>query len=127
MPSTIMKVLIVDASKENILALTPLIAGRHYAISWAGSAKEALRLLHTDDFALVLLDVRTPESDGFKTAAEIRSSKKGAEIPIIFLTSGDCEKRGIRQGYRLGAADFIQKPFDAEVLKAKLDIFAHLH
>ena len=127
MPSHKMKVLVVDDSEENILALNSAISGPHYMITSARSGKEALRLLLKEEFAVILLDVRMPEMDGFETAALIREADRTADIPIIFLTAYDTDNEEIRKGYNLGGVDFIQKPFNMEVIRAKVEVFADLH
>jgi len=122
-----LKVLVVDDSEENILAITSAISDHNYSISTARSGKDALRLLLSEDFAVILLDVRMPVIDGFETAAMIREMERTADIPIIFLTAYDTNNEEIRKGYSLGGVDFIQKPFNMEILKAKVEVFADLH
>jgi signal transduction histidine kinase len=93
----------------------------------AGSGREALRELLRDDFALVILDVRMPELDGFETAALMRKRERNATTPIIFLTALHIDPEQAALGYAAGAVDYICKPFDSDFLLAKVQVFADLY
>src|SRR5947209_7219864 len=80
------KLLLVDDSPENLLALEAVLEGLGQDLVKASSGFEALRYLLEDDFAAILLDVKMPEMDGFETAALIRSRKRSQHTPILFLT-----------------------------------------
>src|SRR6185369_8602565 len=79
------------------------------------------------EFAIVLLDVRMPEMDGFETAELIRKLKRTRRIPIIFLTAAYEDMRSMFRGYEVGAVDYIVKPVDAEILKSKVAVFVDLY
>jgi signal transduction histidine kinase len=79
------------------------------------------------DFAVVLLDVRMPGLSGYETATLIRQRKRSRSVPIIFLTAYDKEQAHVFQGYEAGAVDFLFKPVDPLILKAKVAVFAELY
>src|SRR5205085_6435643 len=93
----------------------------------ANSGREALKLLLDHDFALILMDVHMPNLDGFETAALIRQREKLQNVPIIFLTAMNKSEGQVFRGYSLGAVDYIFKPFEPEILKAKVAVFIELY
>src|SRR4051812_16883305 len=68
-----------------------------------------------------------PDMDGYDTAAHIKSRPRTQDIPIIFLTAIDREAHQSYRGYAVGAVDFLAKPFDPWVLRAKVEVFVELH
>src|SRR4029077_13237016 len=78
-------------------------------------------------FALILLDVRMPEMDGFETAALIRRLKRSRHTPILFLTAAGEQAAWPQRGYGVGGVDYIVKPVDPEVLKSKVSVFVDLY
>lgn len=125
-PSPI-NVLVVDDHAENRLALRAILSSPEYRIFEAGSEKEALRHLLTEDFAVILLDVVMPGVDGFELAGLIKQRERSAAIPIIFLTAQAIDASLIRQAYQVGAADYLIKPLLPEVVRAKVAVFAELY
>src|SRR6202451_3336850 len=119
------KILLVDDTPENLVSLEAALAGLQEELVLAHSGKEALRHLLNDDFAAILLDVRTPDMDGFETAELIRSRPRSRQIPILFLTGYRNEEHLFR-GYDLGAVDFLFKPIVPEVLRSKVAVFVEL-
>lgn len=93
----------------------------------ARSGHEALKYLLDHEPAIILMDVQMPELDGFETAAIIKKSERTREIPIIFITAINKDDSFVHKGYDFGAVDYIYKPFDAHILKAKVGIFADLY
>jgi signal transduction histidine kinase len=93
----------------------------------AASGEEAFRCLLRQDFAVVLLDVRMPGLSGYETAALIRRRERSRSVPIIFLTAFDKEQVHVFQGYEAGAVDYLFKPVDSLILKAKIAVFAELY
>jgi CheY-like chemotaxis protein len=93
----------------------------------ASSGEEALKALLTDDFAVILLDVQMPGMDGFETAAHIKRRERTRDIPIIFLTAINHGPHHTFRGYAAGAVDYISKPFDPWVLRAKVSVFVDLY
>lgn len=120
-------ILIVDDRRENLLALEEILLPLGHRVVRAQSGDEALKRLLTDDFAVILLDVRMPDLDGLETATHIKRREKSRHIPIIFLTAASEEPREILRGYSAGAVDYLSKPFDPWVLRAKVAVFVDLH
>ncbi|MEU0953290.1 response regulator [Streptomyces niveus] len=120
-------ILLVDDMEENLLALEAVLASLNVPLVRARSGEEAIRALRRERFALVLLDVRMPGMDGFDTAAGIKRLDQAKDVPIIFLTGSDPDSGFTFRGYSTGAADFIPKPFDPWVLRAKASVFLELH
>ena len=120
-----MKILLVDDTPENLVSLEAALDGLDEELILARSGKEALRYLLDHDFAVILLDVRMPEMDGFETAELIRSRPRSRQVPILFLTGYRNEEHLFR-GYDLGAVDFLFKPIVPEVLRSKVSVFVEL-
>ncbi len=123
-PATI---LLVDDREENLLALEAILSSLGHILVRARSGAEALKHLLTADVSLILLDVQMPEMDGYETAAHIQSRPRTRNIPIIFLTAIDHEAHQAYRGYAAGAVDFLAKPFDPWMLRAKVQVFLKLY
>jgi CheY-like chemotaxis protein len=119
-------VLVVDDSAEKRLALGAILEELDQNVVEARSGREALRELLKQDFAVVLLDVNMPGMDGFETAALIRQRQNSEHTPIIFITAYSDDTHA-RQGYSLGAVDYIITPVIPEVLKSKVAFFVDLY
>jgi len=119
-------ILLVDDTPANLVALETILAALGQRLVTARSGREALRRLLKEDFALILLDVRMKDMDGFETARLIRARPHTEHVPIIFVTAFDRAETDIKSGYELGAADFIFKPFQAHALRAKVGVFVDL-
>lgn len=121
-----MKILLVDDTPENLLSLEAALESLGEELVMARSGKEALRHVLKEEFAVILLDVRMPEMDGFETAELIRSRPRSRQVPILFLTGYRNEEQLFR-GYDLGAVDFLFKPIVPEVLRSKVAVFTELY
>jgi len=121
------KVLIVDDVPANLVALGAILKPLRVELVEARSGAEAVSKVARDSFAVALLDVQMPGMDGFETAARIRVTPGGRGLPIIFLTAIHRDELYTRKGYESGAADYITKPFDAGVLRARVKAFADLY
>ena len=119
-------VLVVDDSADKRLAIGAILEELGQNVVEARSGREALRELLRQDFAVVLLDVNMPGMDGFETAAMIRQRKNSEHTPIIFITAYSDDTHA-RQGYSLGAVDYIITPVIPEVLKSKVAFFVDLY
>jgi signal transduction histidine kinase/CheY-like chemotaxis protein len=119
-------ILLVDDQPQNLVALESALTPLQQTLIKAHSSTEALRYVLEHDFAVILLDVRMPETDGFETARLIRAHKRFKHIPIIFLTAVGVNEGEMIQGYSLGAVDYLFKPFIPEVLQAKVAVFVEL-
>ena len=121
------KVLIVDDDPASVQALSALLEDLGPTIITATSGMEALRKVLEHEFALILLDVRMPELDGFETASLIRSRKRSYRTPIVFLTGKSAEDTYVFKGYEVGAVDYMVKPVVPEILRSKVMIFVDLY
>ncbi len=123
------RVLLVDDQLANLVALEAVLAPLGHDLVSVRSGAEALAQLEGGDFAVVLLDVQMPTMDGFQTALAMRRllHQTAHRTPIIFLTAIDADPGRIASAYDHGAVDFIQKPFDPQVLRAKVGVFVELY
>ncbi|MFG3437927.1 two-component system response regulator [Nonomuraea sp. NPDC047897] len=121
------KILLVDDREENLIALEAILSSLDLVPVRARSGEEALKALLNTEFALILLDVRMPGMDGFETAAHIKRRERTRNIPIIFLTVVDSAPDYAFRSYAAGAVDYLTKPFDPWVLRAKVSVFAELY
>jgi CheY-like chemotaxis protein len=120
------KVLLVDDRTDNLLALEAILQALDHELVRAQSGEIALKRLLTDTFAVVLLDVQMPGMDGFETAEHIKRRERTRDTPIIFMTAGTGEAQQTMRGYATGAVDYLAKPFDPWVLRAKVAFFVDL-
>ena len=121
------KILLVDDRAENIVALEAILSSLNQILVPARSGDAALKALLSDEFAVILLDVLMPGMDGFETAAHIKRRQRTRDIPIIFLTARNPEPDYAFRSYSAGAVDYIAKPFDPWVLRAKVSVFVDLY
>ncbi|MGP4010240.1 response regulator [Streptomyces sp. 4N124] len=120
-------ILLVDDMEDNLIALEAVLGSLNEPLVRARSGEEAMKALLRQQFALVLLDVRMPGMDGFETAANIKRLDQTKDVPIIFLTGAEDDSGYAFRGYATGAADYLTKPFDPWVLRAKVSVFLDLH
>ena len=120
------KVLLVDDRRDNLIALEAILQGLPVQPVAVDSGEAALKQLLLDDFALILLDAQMPEMDGFETANHIKQRERTRHVPIIFLTAADWDAQLALRGYAVGAIDWLTKPFDPWVLRAKVSVFVEL-
>jgi CheY-like chemotaxis protein len=121
------KILLVDDREENLVALEAILSSLDQELVRARSGEEALKALLTDEYAVILLDIVMPGMDGFETAQDIKRRRKTRDVPIIFLTAVNSDPDYAFRGYAAGAVDFIAKPFDPWVLRAKVSVFVELY
>lgn len=119
-------VLIVDDQPRNLEALEASLKIENVEFIKALSGQEALDLALKFDVSLVLLDVMMPEMDGYEVAQTLKSIPKYRNIPIIFLTAINFEDESIRRGYDSGAADYLFKPINYEIVTHKVSVFLEL-
>jgi signal transduction histidine kinase len=125
--SETVNILIVDDSPQNLEAMEALLQRPDRLVIKAGSGQEALRWLLRQEVAVILLDIRMAEMDGYETAALIRKREKTRHLPIIFLTAFNKEAADVMKGYSFGAVDYIFKPIVPAILCAKVDVFVELY
>ncbi len=119
-------ILLVDDQPANLLALEAMLQSLGQNIVTASSGREALRSLLTQDFAVILLDVKMPDMDGFETAEMIRTRERSRHTPIIFLTAADQTQTSAERGYSVGAVDYLVKPVVPEIVRSKVAVFVEL-
>jgi PAS domain S-box-containing protein len=122
-----LSILLVDDRAENLLVLDAVLSSPSYRLVQARSGAEALEAVAQNDFGMILLDIQMPVMDGFETARHIRDSARGKDVPIIFVTALDRDPRHVERGYKLGAVDFVFKPYEPLALRAKVNLLADLH
>src|SRR2546427_3930527 len=120
------RILMVDDHAPNLLALAAILDPLGQDLVQATSGEEALRHLLESDFALILMDVQMPGIDGIQTAKLIKDRPRNRHIPIIFITAIHKDPSYIFRGYKEGAVDYLLKPFDPEILRAKVSVFVDL-
>jgi signal transduction histidine kinase/PleD family two-component response regulator len=117
-------ILIVDDQPAKLLALEVALESLNENLVKATSGREALRRMLDHEFAVILLDVNMPDMDGFETAAVIRQHPRCAQTPIIFVTAHSDDL--LRQGYSLGAVDYMLSPIVPDILRTKVSVFVEL-
>jgi DNA-binding response OmpR family regulator len=109
-------ILLVDDVPQNVQILHQILKDGDYSFAIATTGEEALHLVRTNTPDLILLDIMLGDIDGFEVCKRIKDDPSTAEIPIIFLTAKIAVEDKI-EGFKLGAVDYITKPFeDAEVV-----------
>jgi signal transduction histidine kinase len=122
------KILVVDDRDDNLLSTESILEPAGYRIVKASSGRQVLKILLSDfDFALILMDVQMPDLNGFETAALIYERERLRQIPIIFITAHNFGDEHIFKAYRTGAVDYIYKPVNPGLLKAKVAVFVDLY
>ncbi len=119
-------VLVVDDLAANRKAVEAVLTPLGVDIVHAASGRDALRHLLEREFALLLLDIKMRDLDGFETASLIRRRPRNRDTPIIFMTAHDRSETDLVRGYALGAVDFVHTPLNAEVLFSKTSVFVEL-
>ena len=119
-------ILVVDDNPDKRLALKAVLSPLGYSIVEAESGVEALRCVMKQSFAVILLDVRMPDMDGFETAGLIRERRESEMTPIIFITAFASDEIAPTARYVEGAVDFIFSPVLPDELRAKVSVFANL-
>lgn len=121
-----MNILLVDDHPENLLALESVLLDLGENLIMAHSGREALKEVLNEDFAVIIMDVQMPELDGFETATLIRSRERSQHTPILLLTAYNKSDANVSTGYSVGAVDYVFKPFQPEILKAKVSALVEL-
>jgi DNA-binding response OmpR family regulator len=112
-------ILIVDDIGKNIQVLAGILKNEKYAISFATDGQQALEMIESEDYNLILLDIMMPKMDGFEVCKKIKQMEGKKDIPIIFLTA-KAQQQDITEGFKIGAVDYIVKPCHAGELKARV-------
>jgi signal transduction histidine kinase len=120
-------ILIVDDKRENILPLKKILELHNLEADSAESGEEALLKILKRNYALIIMDVQMPGMDGFEVAEALAGSNRTKDIPVIFLSAINKEKKYISKGYESGGVDYITKPVDPELLILKVKTFLKLY
>src|SRR6202042_562007 len=109
-----------------LIALEAILSSLNQELIQVRSGEAALAALLADEFAVILMDVVMPGMDGFETATHIKQRARTRDVPIIFPPGAGAEPDLAFRGYAAGAVDYISKPFDPWVLRAKVSVFVAL-
>ncbi|HEU4409895.1 MAG TPA: response regulator [Polyangiaceae bacterium] len=126
-PAPQASLLLVDDHPPDLVTLEAVLEPLGHRLVHASSGAEALELASREEFAVVLIDARMPGLDGFATAERLRQTERGRATPLIFLSAHDKDKPGILRAYDLGAVDYVTKPFEHALLRAKVQAFVDLY
>ena len=126
-PSKI-KILLVDDREDNLFSIQAVLEKDGYEFRQATSGRQALKILLVEmDFTLILMDVMMPNMNGLQTAFMIYQRERLKHIPIIFITAYDNAEMNAFHGYQAGAVDYIYKPINPDLLRAKVSVFVELY
>jgi two-component system sensor histidine kinase/response regulator len=121
-------ILLVDDREENLIALEELLDEPNRKFIKATSGNDALKIaLKNADIGLIMLDVQMPEMDGFEVAELLKSNPRTKDLSIIFVTAISKEEQHALKGFERGAVDYLHKPLDINVVKAKVNVFERLY
>ena len=120
-------ILLVDDRPENLLSLESLLEHEDRKILKATSGNEALKMALENEIALMLLDVQMPDMDGFEVARLLKDNSRTRDISILFVTALSTDEKYTMQGYEEGAVDYLHKPLDVNLVKAKVNVFEKLY
>ncbi len=112
-------ILIVDDISKNIQVLGNILRQEGYGLAYATSGQQALEVVKTDRFDLILLDIMMPQMDGFEVCRRLKSDTGTADIPVIFLTA-KTGTEDVVEGLTLGGVDYVTKPFNPKELLARV-------
>jgi signal transduction histidine kinase len=120
-------ILLVDDEPRNLDALEAILMDQGYHLLRAEDADRALRLLlEHGDIAAIILDIQMPRVNGIELAHIIKGTKRFRQIPILFLTAHMVDDEDVITGYGAGAVDYLTKPFNPQILRLKVAVFADL-
>ncbi len=120
------KILIVDDMPENVSVLFEFLTKQSFNVFVAENGKRALQVVKMTKIQLILLDILMPEMDGFETCKRLKAESETKDIPIIFITALSDTVNKVK-GFKLGAADYITKPFQEEEVLARITTHLNLH
>jgi two-component system sensor histidine kinase/response regulator len=124
----IFTILLVDDREENLVSLENILEEDNREFIKATSGNEALKIaLKNDHIGLIMLDVQMPGMDGFEVAKLLKSNARTKDISIIFVTAINKEDQYVMKGFEYGAVDYLQKPLDVNVTRAKVNVFEQLY
>ncbi len=113
-------ILAVDDIEDNLDLIVEIFEDEPFNILTAQSAKQAWGVLKHNTPDLVLLDIQMPDIDGFELCTAIRQQPGLSHLPVIFLTAKKTDEQDVASGLKLGANDYVCKPFERDVLLARV-------
>jgi len=120
-------ILVVDDIKANIIALQKILELHNLPSEAAESGEDALKKILKKNYSLIILDVQMPGMDGFEVAETLAGSNRTKDIPVLFLSAVNKQKKFISKGYESGGVDYITKPVDPDLLILKVKTFLKLY
>ncbi|MEC5143698.1 response regulator [Chitinophaga sp. 212800010-3] len=121
-------ILLVDDKPENLVSLKHMLEGENREILTATSGNDALKIsLRHNDIGLIMLDVQMPDMDGYEVAKLLQSNPRTKDISIIFVTAINKEEQYVIKGFEEGAVDYLSKPLDINITRAKVNVFEKLY
>ncbi len=121
-----LKILLVDDNSDSLTSMAAVLDELGETLLTAESGDQALKVLLRNDVAVIVTDVVMPGMDGFELASFIRQRERFRYTPIIFLTGVGKDSRDVLHGYYSGAADYLLKPIDPDLLRYKVKVFLDL-
>ena len=119
-------ILIVDDTPENLRVLGELLEADGYEVRVATDGTQGREIAASSAVDLILLDIMMPGEDGYEVCRRLKASRSTADIPVVFLTALDSTE-GESKGLKLGAVDYITKPFQLELVRARVANHLALH
>jgi CheY-like chemotaxis protein len=117
-------ILAVDDTPGNLVAVEAVLE-RDFELVFADSGAKAIEIVQQrSDLAVVLMDIQMPGMDGFEAAMRIKRLPGCHDLPIVFITAVYNEDPYIKRGYEMGGVDYFTKPFDPDLLRLKMGIYA---
>lgn len=121
-------ILLVDDRMENLLSLEQMLIAENRTFIQATSGNEALKqVLKNEEIGLIMLDVQMPDMDGFEVAKLLKANPRTKDISIIFVTAINRDETYVLKGFEKGGVDYLSKPLDINVTRAKVDVFERLY
>ncbi len=120
-------ILLVDDRQENLISLEEILSNNNRRFLKATSGNEALKLVLKYEVGLILLDVQMPEMDGFEVARLLKLNPKTKDISVVFVTAISKDEQYVLKGFSEGAVDYLHKPLDINVTRAKVNVFEQLY
>ena len=113
------KILAIDDNPRNLKVLAALLSPLSYQVDYAFSGPEAINILESESYDLILLDIMMPGMDGYETCVRIKSMPANSLTPVIFLTART-DMGSLNKAFTSGGVDYITKPFSPEELFARV-------
>lgn len=118
--------LVVDDNLNNLRVVGNILNRGDYRIAFANDAKKALSIARKINPDLILLDIVMPEIDGFEVCRRLKADNATKDIPVIFLTANKTNAEDVVKGFKIGAVDYVAKPFKPEELFVRINTHLEL-